>query len=394
MGIYRRIYCRKCRKDYELRGKVIKKKCTKCNQTLTANINNAPYYITYYYENKRMRELIKGGKGLAETVLQKRRVEIAENKYLDKRQEVKIKFSDFADEYIENHLKVNCSKGWLIKDRANIKRLKQFFQNKYLHEITSQNVEQYKAQRLREVSPSTVNKSLTSLKTVFNKAIAWEKFEGLNPVDKVKRLRVENKSLRYLEKEEIPRLLNCCAENIKPIVTVAIHTGMRKGEIFNLKWHDIDFKRGIIQLLKTKNNKVRHIPMNETVSDIIISIRKNPDSSYVFASKDGKPYNDIKRSFKTALNKARIKDFRFHDLRHTFASQLVMGGVDLNTVRELLGHSTIEMTLRYAHLSPNFKRQAVDTLVSRIATNSPRHDDKHTLKPTDSSSYELNGVAS
>ncbi len=106
--------------------------------------------------------------------------------------------------------------------------------------------------------------------------------------------------------------------------------------------------------------------MNNAVKDALLSIRKNPESPYVFTNRQGTALLDVKRSFTTALKKAGIKGFRFHDLRHTFASQLVMSGVDLNTVRDLLGHSTPEMTLRYAHLSPNYKKRAVDCLHERI----------------------------
>ena len=95
---------------------------------------------------------------------------------------------------------------------------------------------------------------------------------------------------------------------------------------------------------------------------------RNPESQYVFCNKDSKPYRNVRKSFFTALKKADIINFRFHDLRHTFASQLVMSGVDLNTVRELLGHKSIEMTLRYSHLSPDHKKRAVDILVKRMDT--------------------------
>ena len=144
---------------------------------------------------------------------------------------------------------------------------------------------------------------------------------------------------------------------------------MRKGEIFNLKWHDIDWNNGLIHLLRTKNNEKREIPFNETVRGILIRIKRNPESPYVFSSFKGKPFVDIKKSFHTALTKAGINDFRFHELRHTFASQLVMSGVDLLTVKELLGHKNIEMTLRYSHLSCNHKKQAVKALDQLNGTN-------------------------
>jgi integrase len=107
--------------------------------------------------------------------------------------------------------------------------------------------------------------------------------------------------------------------------------------------------------------------MNQTVKDLLISVMKHPKSPYVFCGEDGLPYN-YRKSFETALKNSGILNFLFHDLRHTFASHLVMSGVDLNTVRELLGHKSLEMTLRYSHLSPDHKRRAVELLNSRMGT--------------------------
>ncbi|MDP3042040.1 MAG: site-specific integrase [Candidatus Omnitrophota bacterium] len=178
----------------------------------------------------------------------------------------------------------------------------------------------------------------------------------------------DNQRTRYLEKEEIAKFLKYCAGNIKPVAVVALNTGMRKSEILNLKWHDIDFKGDIIYLLKTKNNNKREIPMNDAVKTALIKVKRHPESQYIFCGKNGKPMQNIRKSFFTALKKAGIINFRFHDLRHTFASQLVTFGVDLNTVRELLGHKSLEMTLRYSHLSPDHKKRAVDILGKRMDT--------------------------
>jgi integrase len=143
---------------------------------------------------------------------------------------------------------------------------------------------------------------------------------------------------------------------------------MRKGEILGLKWRDVDIQRNTIHLLDTKNGEKRDVPMNDITQKTIIGVLKHPDSQYIFCNKEGQPYGDIKKSFLTAIRKAGIINFHFHDLRHTFASHLVMSGVDLNTVRELLGHKTLEMTLRYSHLSPDHKKRAVDILNKRMVT--------------------------
>ncbi len=124
----------------------------------------------------------------------------------------------------------------------------------------------------------------------------------------------------------------------------------------------------VITLLNTKNGEKREVPMNEQVKTALIRVMKHPESPYVFCNEHGEPRHDIRKSYSTALKKSGIKDFRFHDLRHSFASQLVMAGVDLNTVRELLGHKDITMTLRYSHLAPSHKQRAVDILGKKVDT--------------------------
>ncbi|MBM3244209.1 MAG: site-specific integrase [Candidatus Omnitrophica bacterium] len=326
------------------------------------------WYIDFFADGHRVREAAGENKRFAETVLSKRLTEVAEGIFLNIRKFEKIKFKFFAQEYLEVHAKNKRSYHSDI-DRTNT--LHRYFGDKFLHEITPFEVEKFKTKRAGEVSGATVNRDLACLKCLFNKAIAWGRFNGKNPVKGV-RLFKEQPRLRFLEKEEIFKLLANCDEHLKPIVIIALHTGMRKGEILNLKWHDIDFKRDIIYLCQTKNGEKREIRMNNEVKSFLLKIRKHPDSPYVFCNKNGEPFGDIKKSFFTACKKSGIlknSSFRFHDLRHTFASHLVMNGIDLNTVRELLGHKTLDMTLRYSHLSPDHKKRAVELLGDRLSAN-------------------------
>lgn len=152
----------------------------------------------------------------------------------------------------------------------------------------------------------------------------------------------------------------------------------RKVEIAENKYLDIkrdrkirfeDFAdRYVVHLLDTKNGEKREISMNETVRAALIKVKKHRDSPFVFCGANGKPYGSVKKSFSTACKKAGIIKFRFHDLRHTFGSQLVMSGVDLNAVRELLGHKSLSMTLQYSQLSLDHKQRAVDILCRRMDT--------------------------
>ena len=132
---------------------------------------------------------------------------------------------------------------------------------------------------------------------------------------------------------------------------------------------------------ETKNGEDRYIAMNQAVKNVLALVRKHPESAYIFCSKKGFPYN-FRKTFETALTNADIKDFRFHDLRHTYASHLVMSGVDLNTTRELLGHKSLNMTLRYSHLSQNHKMRAVELLDRRFDTSQTPQTNSEESTPT------------
>lgn len=321
---------------------------------------NDNFWIDYYAYGRRYREKIGPSKTLAETVLAKRKVEIAEGKFLDKKHKIKIKFEAFADEYINLHSKIN-NKSWQ-SDIFHIKVLKKAFGGLFLHEVTPHLIERFKSARVEEVAPASVNRNLQCLKSMFNKAIAWNKFTGKNPVTEIKLFKENKGRLRFLEKDEIVKLLSTCNKHLKPIVIIALNTGMRRGEILGLKWRDIDFKRGILYLYNTKNGEKREVPINEQVKTALIRTRRNPGSEYVFCNANGIPFTQIRKSFCTALRKSGIKEFRFHDLRHTFASHLAMNGVDLATVSKLLGHASISTTMIYAHLAESHVKQSIERL--------------------------------
>ena len=335
------------------------------------------FFIDYYANGRRKREKVGSSKKLAELVLKKRKVELAEGKFLDIDRAEKVKFDDFTYQYLEIHSKSNRA---YSTDCKNASVLRRYFGDKYLYEITVMDVQRFKSQRAQDVSVATTNRGLALLKSMLNRAIEWGKIKE-NPVRKVRLFKENNKRLRFLEAEEMVKLLSNCSEHLRPIVVVALNTGMRKGEILGLKWQDMDFQRDVIHLYKTKSGEKREVPLNSTAKSAIMAIPKHADSPYIFCNKDGEPYGDIKKSFFTATKKSAIINFRFHDLRHTFASHLVMSGVDLNTVRELLGHHSLDMTLRYSHLSPDHKKRAVDVLGRRLDTFwTPRDDESTAIK--------------
>jgi len=152
------------------------------------------------------------------------------------------------------------------------------------------------------------------------------------------------------------------------MVLLSMNTGLRQGELFNLTWENIHFKQAQLTIggAQAKSGKTRHIPLNSAALKLLTTWydQAGDTTGLIFPSKTKHPFNNVRKAWQGALTQADIHHFRWHDLRHHFASKLVMAGVDLNTVRELLGHADIKMTLRYAHLGPEHKAKAVENIVS------------------------------
>jgi len=318
---------------------------------------NGNWYIDYYVRGRRKKEMVGPSRKLAETVLAKRQTQIAEDKFLDVTRIERVKLGDFVHKFIENYSKPNKS-SWKADNVRLNNAAKLLGEQAYLDEITPFHIDKLKKTKIQEgVKPSTVNRYLTVLKTMYKKAIEWGNAKE-NPLDNAKHFKEDNKIIRFLEEEEISRLIEACSDRLRPIVTTALNTGMRRGEIFNLKWSDIDFKRKLINVHKTKNKERKTIPMNVLLVNTFARVREHSTSEYVFNKKG------IRKDFSNALKCAKITTCRFHDLRHTFASHLVMKGVDMMTVKELMGHKSIKMTERYSHLSQAHKSKAVEQLSS------------------------------
>ncbi|MCP5002661.1 MAG: site-specific integrase [Planctomycetes bacterium] len=320
------------------------------------------YYIDYRLNGKRYRESTNTTKRReAELILDCRKREIKEAK----RPEIKeiqnaCKLVELAHEYLK----------WTERQRVHVtkkiwvKQLVEAFGNLSVRDLNPRVIEQWQSVRLKFNKPSTVNRLTGCLKHMINKGVQWGMAteETLKQVRMVKPLEENNRRLRFLTIEECQTLVDCCAPHLRPIVVVALHTGMRRGEVLGLKWEQVDLNHGFILLSTSKNGERREIPLDDTLIDMFSEMPHSIESIHVFTDRDGNPYKGIKHSFSTALRKADIRDFRFHDLRHTFASHLVMGGVDLVSVKDLLGHKSLTMTLRYAHLAAGHKRRAVNTL--------------------------------
>ena len=270
-----------------------------------------------------------------------------------------IKLSEMIEKYLEYS---QTNKASFTHDKTYSRYWLEHFGNKLLSEIRSLDVEGYKTFRLnKDIKPATVNREINSLSKMFSIA-KQNKYIEDNPCSGVEKLRVENLKIRFLSKEEQERLYNVIEGHwIKPLVVTALQTGMRKGEILDLKWDCVNFEQNYIDVLQTKSGKPRQIPMSEKLSN---TLKEQPRiNDYVFVNpKTKKKHSNINDLFPEFLKKAKIEKFDFHSLRHTSATRMVECGIDLTVVMEILGHSDIKTTMRYAHPVPEVKLKAIKAL--------------------------------
>jgi len=265
--------------------------------------------------------------------------------------------------------------------------------------FNSWRMESWRRDRLKAgTEAATINRQLVTLKAALAKAVAWGVI-STHPLAGLKPLKVDDdERTRFLTPDEESRLRAALAkreselraardrgnawraergktlrparsaqfvDHLTPLVLLALNTGLRRGELFALRWSDVDLEHAMLTVRSaaSKSGDSRRIPLNTEAASVLKGWKKqaeNPDAeALVFPGEGGKRLDNINKSWRTAVKLARVSGFRFHDLRHTFASKLVQKGVDLNTVRALLGHADLTMTLRYSHLAPDNLAAAV-----------------------------------
>ena len=214
------------------------------------------------------------------------------------------------------------------------------------------------------VGPAALNRDLSRLSHLWNTARREGLVSGDNPCKMIGRLEEPEGRVRYLSPEEETRLLKACNPDLRRLVEVALHTGIRQGALLRLRWEHIDFALGQIQIPREldKAKKGYRIGLNNRVREVLAELPRH--SEYVFARADGGPRLGVRTAFLAACRRAGIEDFKFHDLRHTAASRIVMAGGSLYVAGKHLGHRTPSMTARYAHLSPEKMREVAELTVA------------------------------
>ena len=300
----------------------------------------------------------------AERILALRLSEVERGEYT---KPIKITFADLGSQYMD-YAKAN-KRSWL-RDEQILVHLNGAFGTMLLSDITILPIERFKLARLQAVTPASVNRELAGLKRIFNLASEWGLYRGRNPVKGVRFLDEDNVKVRTLSEAEEARLLSFCSPYLQDLVAFAINTGLRLGEILNLTWKEVDLESGILTLLVRKSRRMLELPLNKKALAILNGWQGIRKCDYVFYNPEtGGQWKDLWLGLKKACRKAGLEDITWHTFRHTFASRLIVSGVDLVTVKELLGHSDIKITMRYAHTN----REAKITAVRRLDAN---HSDK------------------
>ncbi len=319
------------------------------------------YGISYSHKGRRYQEIVGSTKSSARHALQIRKAEITQERFKIPTRKKSPSFDEFCQTYLDHaRQKKKTWKG----DESALNIAKGFFKSKRINEITSWDIERYRASRSKARTKATANRDLALLRYMFNLAVKWGFLED-SPVNGIKKYKEDERVIQVLTLEEEQALYAAAADHLKPIIVTALNTGMRRGELLSLEWQAVDLQRKVITVEYSKSGKVRHIPINDRLLSELKGIQSDHKKGYLF-NYNGKRIKDIKTAFLKAVKRSGIRPCRFHDLRHTFATRLVLAGVDITTVNELLGHANISTTMRYAHPTPEHRQAAVGQLMFSV----------------------------
>ncbi len=319
------------------------------------------WYVDFVYQGKRYRKTTETtDRELAELYLKDLEVKIARDRLgfgdLNRKE---VKLSEFIEEYLKYSKATKAEKTAEMDARALRNFLKMHGDIK-ISKIGFKHAEDYKIQRLQSLKPVSVNMDLRQLKAAFEKAVNWE-YIPKNPFKGIVQCKVISSNLpKFLSKEDVNLLLEVIPEGeFRRFILFCLYTGCRRGEALNLKWDDVDMETGRATFWITKTGKSRVVPFNGVLKSVLSGMERKGDMVFPFDK------HFVTHKFKKFLKASGIKNFeslKLHSLRHTYASHLVMGGVDMLTISKLLGHSTVTVTELYAHLVPDHMKASVERL--------------------------------
>ncbi len=329
------------------------------------------YWTEFIVSNKRYQMSTKTkDKKLAEEIAAALQADAVRNKFnIPQKYNKNYLFKEVFKQYLKNQnvskktieIRIVAANHFLpVLNNSDIKNISVAYIEKYQlkRKIEVLSMPKNKGKREQDISFRLVNIEIATLYNFFGFCIK-KGYIDKNPAAGIKKLN-ELSRLKTLSDSDIEKLINGATNKLtRDLITFLIYTGCRKGEALNLKWDDVDMQNDVIAIKGTKTKYDRYIPISKPLKELLRHIKKNQDCLYVF-NKNGAKLSDFKRSFHTACKNAGLKDMHIHDLRHVFASKMVMNGTSLFITGELLGHRTTQMTKRYSHLVPSTLRKAVD----------------------------------
>ena len=323
------------------------------------------WWIRYADAMGRIRREKAGMKSSALLLYRKRKTETLQRKKLP--ENLRAPMVSFAELARDALAYSKAHKRSYDDDVIRMERLLSRFRERAADSITPQELERHLSETAEESkwAPATVNRYRALISLVYRLGIESGKVKE-NPARLVKHRQENNCRVRWLSGEEETRLRAyieaTCPEHM-PELDLALHTGLRLGELFGLVWENVNLSRRVLTVPRSKNGETRHVPPNSAALAALAELRKRSDGTGpVIRNLQGEPLAGPRHWFEPAIRKAKIRSFSWHCLRHTFASRLVMAGVDLRTVQELMGHKSISMTVRYSHLTPKHTLAAVELL--------------------------------
>tara|TARA_B100000315_G_C14530181_1_gene565765 strand:- start:68 stop:1120 length:1053 start_codon:yes stop_codon:yes gene_type:complete len=327
------------------------------------------YWCKFRYNGKVIQKSLDTGNiNLARKIEAKIRTQVAEGKYFEKSIGNKKTVSNMMEKFMLVHAPT-VSESMQISYKCSKKKLISFFGDLKLPYITPDVVLEYKLKRRSDgVKPATINCELAMLSKALN--VAVNEWQWLKYSPKIKREKVNNARKRWLSESEEERFQKACLDLeydwLDDILIFDINTGLRMGELISLKWPEVNLRRKTIFIKETKNKEPRTVPLNQIAFECLCRKSKirRINTKLVFLNYASKKWDkcNLGKIFRKVLKKAKIKDFRFHDLRHTFGSRLAQAGVDINTIARLMGHKDLKMTQRYIHHTVDSLRVGVDKL--------------------------------
>lgn len=337
------------------------------------------YEITYKRNGKQIREKVgwssEGYNAKLASIVRAERIRnIRHGEELPQDKSTIPFFRDAANKYLE-WAKTNKTRQGYNQNNIYKNHLANVFDGKRLDEINSFQLEQLKSSLFKKgLAPASVKHCLVVFREIFNKAIKWGSLTLPNPIRDVKLPNPQNNRLRFYTREEADQLMAALKKykHLHDISLLSLRTGLRFKEITGIKGQDLDFNNDIINVIDSKNGQTDHVFMTPDIREILKGYN-TPTHEYIFKNSKGERIKEVSDTFERTIKKLGFNEgitdrrqlLTFHSLRHTFASWLAQNGEDLKSIQELMRHKTISMTIKYAHLIPDKKRQAVNNIIKQ-----------------------------